>query len=133
MRRAAQPLHPLHGDGRRPLALDLRSHCAQALGEVHDLRLPRGVLQHRRALRDLEFGAVVEGEDLVGDRLARPAGESPTPLEPPQKGVRIEEQPHDHFSQAASSSSGSGSTVRRCGSRAVKTSTRVPARAMAAL
>ncbi len=51
VRRAFEPLHPLDGDRRRALALDLRAHAAQAPREVDDLGLPRRGLDHRGAPR----------------------------------------------------------------------------------
>jgi hypothetical protein len=48
---AAEPVHPLDGDGVRALTLDLRAHLAQALREIDDLGLARGVVDHRGAAR----------------------------------------------------------------------------------
>src|SRR5450631_411393 len=47
--RAAQPLHTLDDDLVGARALDLGAHGAQKIGEIHDFRLARRVLQHRLA------------------------------------------------------------------------------------
>ena len=48
--RAAEAIDAFNRDGRCPLALDLRTHCAQTNGKINDLRLPCGIVQHRRTL-----------------------------------------------------------------------------------
>ena len=48
--RRMQPRHALHSDAARAVAFDLRAHLDEQLGEIRDLRLLRGVLQHRFAV-----------------------------------------------------------------------------------
>ena len=50
MRGPVQPVHALNGDGRAAFAFDLSAHPAQALRQIHNLRLSGSVLKHRRAL-----------------------------------------------------------------------------------
>ena len=46
MGRPTQPIHTLDRDRVRPLPLNLRTHLLQTMGEVDNLRLPRGVFQN---------------------------------------------------------------------------------------
>jgi hypothetical protein len=46
----SQHVHAVHGERRRAGALDLRAHLHQHPAQVGDLRLTRGVVDHRRAL-----------------------------------------------------------------------------------
>ena len=45
-----QPIHPLNGDGRSALTLDLRTHFAQTARQIDDLWFTGCVVQHRCAL-----------------------------------------------------------------------------------
>ena len=96
----------LDADFARARAFDLGAHRVEAIGEVGDLRLARGVRQHRVALRQhrrqhrvlggadrherkLDFGALEPAQRrrlhiaLLDDGYRRPSPRTPSGADPP--------------------------------------------------
>ena len=72
LRRRVQPVDALDADAARAVALDARAHRDQHLGQVGDLRLLRGVLEHGLALGQRRGHQQVLGAG-DGDHVGRDA------------------------------------------------------------